>query len=181
MNVLIIEDEKRNFNRLRRLLQEIDYTINVDGPTASVDETADYLSSHTPDLILADIRLTDGLSFDALERTDVQSPVIFITAYDEYAIRAFKYNGIDYLLKPVDPDELAAAVDKARRMRRQATEDNMRQLIEQMRRGGYRWRERFLLPGGVIIGRVLVCLGVCFHVLFFTCLPAYSVVSELQV
>ena len=91
MNVLIIEDEKRNFNRLRRLLQ-----------------------------------------------------VIFITAYDEYAIRAFKYNGIDYLLKPVDPDELAAAVDKARRMRRQATEDNMRQLIEQMRRGGYRWRERFL-------------------------------------
>lgn len=147
MNVLIIEDEKRNFNRLRRLLQEIDYTINVDGPTASVDETADYLSSHTPDLILADIRLTDGLSFDALERTDVQSPVIFITAYDEYAIRAFKYNGIDYLLKPVDPDELAAAVDKARRMRRQATEDNMRQLIEQMRRGGYRWRERFLVAG----------------------------------
>lgn len=71
MNVLIIEDEKRNFNRLRRLLQEIDYTINVDGPTAGVDETADYLSSHTPDLILADIRLTDGLSFDALERTDV--------------------------------------------------------------------------------------------------------------
>lgn len=147
MNVLIIEDEKRNFNRLRRLLQEIDYTINVDGPTASVDETADYLSSHTPDLILADIRLTDGLSFDALERTDVQSPVIFITAYDEYAIRAFKYNGIDYLLKPVDPDELTAAVDKARRMRRQATEDNMRQLIEQMRRGGYRWRERFLVAG----------------------------------
>lgn len=146
MNVLIIEDEKRNFNRLRRLLQEIDYTINVDGPTASVDETADYLSSHTPDLILADIRLTDGLSFDTLERTDVQSPVIFITAYDEYAIRAFKYNGIDYLLKPVDPDELAA-VDKARRMRRQATEDNMRQLIEQMRRGGYRWRERFLVAG----------------------------------
>lgn len=88
MNVLIIEDEKRNFNRLRRLLQEIDYTINVDGPTAGVDETADYLLSHTPDLILADIRLTDGLSFDALERTDVQSPVIFITAYDEYAIRA---------------------------------------------------------------------------------------------
>ena len=80
-----------------------------------------------------------------------------------------------------DIDELTAAVDKARRMRRQATEDNMRQLIEQMRRGGYRWRERFLLPGGVIIGRVLVCLGVCFHVLFFTCLPAYSVVSELQV
>ena len=147
MNVLIIEDEKRNFNRLRRLLQEIDYTINVDGPTVGVDETADYLSSHTPDLILADIRLTDGLSFDALERTDVQSPVIFITAYDEYAIRAFKYNGIDYLLKPVDPDELAAAVDKARRMRRQATEDNMRQLIEQMRRGGYRWRERFLVAG----------------------------------
>lgn len=166
MNVLIIEDEKRNFNRLRRLLQEIDYTINVDGPTASVDETADYLSSHTPDLILADIRLTDGLNFDALERTDVQSPVIFITAYDEYAIRAFKYNGIDYLLKPVDPDELTAAVDKARRMRRQATEDNMRQLIEQMRRGGYRWRERFLLPGGVIIGRVLVRPGMCFHVLF---------------
>lgn len=169
MNVLIIEDEKRNFNRLRRLLQEIDYTINVDGPTAGVDETADYLSSHTPDLILADIRLTDGLSFDALERTDVQSPVIFITAYDEYAIRAFKYNGIDYLLKPVDPDELTAAVDKARRMRRQATEDNMRQLIEQMRlpvaralpvAGRRYYRARFSLSGRVF-SRVVFYLLAC--------------------
>lgn len=117
MNILIIEDEKRNYNRLKRLLEEIDYTLHIDGPTTSIVETVAYLQSHpAPDLILADIRLTDGLSFDALAQVNVQAPVIFTTAYDEYAIRAFKYNGIDYLLKPIDADELATALQRARKL-----------------------------------------------------------------
>lgn len=133
MNILIIEDEKRNFNRLKRLLEDIDYTFCIDGPTTSIAETIDYLRLHpAPDLILADIRLTDGLSFEALGQVQLPSPVIFTTAYDEYAIRAFKYNGIDYLLKPVDGDELAVAIDRARRVRSSATNENLRILIEQM-------------------------------------------------
>lgn len=149
MNILIIEDEKRNYNRLKRLLEEIDYTMHVDGPTASIAETVDYLqNSPAPDLILADIRLTDGLSFEAFNRVPLRSPVIFTTAYDEYAIRAFKYNGIDYLLKPVDGEELAAAIDRAKRMQSVAGNDSnsLRQLLEQMHRSRFRYRERFLLP-----------------------------------
>lgn len=147
MNILIIEDEKRNFNRLKRLLEDIDYTFCIDGPTTSIAETIDYLRLHpAPDLILADIRLTDGLSFEALGQVQLPSPVIFTTAYDEYAIRAFKYNGIDYLLKPVDGDELAVAIDRARRVRSSATNENLRILIEQMQQSRFRYRERFLLP-----------------------------------
>ena len=88
----------------------------------------------------------DGLSFDALGKVEVSAPVIFTTAYDEYAVRAFKYNGIDYLLKPVDADELASAVARAVKMRTSATDDNLRLLLEQMQRSSFRYRERFLLP-----------------------------------
>lgn len=102
MHILIIEDEKRNFNRLKRLLEEIDGTFRIDGPLASIVEAVEWLQAHpAPELIFADIRLSDGLSFDVLRRTAVPSPVIFTTAYDEYAIQAFKYNSFDYLLKPV--------------------------------------------------------------------------------
>ena len=113
MHILIIEDEKRNFNRLKRLLEEIDGTFRIDGPLASIVEAVEWLQAHpAPELIFADIRLSDGLSFDVLRRTAVPSPVIFTTAYDEYAIQAFKYNSFDYLLKPVKADELAAAMEK---------------------------------------------------------------------
>lgn len=148
MNILIIEDEKRNFNRLKRLLEEIDPTFRIDGPTASITETVDYLTRHAaPDLILADIRLTDGLSFDALSRVSVPSPIIFTTAYDEYALRAFKYNSIDYLMKPIDPEELSAAIEKVRRHQpAPSSDDTLRQLMEQLQRNSYKYRERFLLP-----------------------------------
>lgn len=97
MNILIIEDEKRNFNRLKKLLEEMDGTFRIDGPLASIVEAVEWLRTHpAPDLILADIRLSDGLSFDVLRQTTVPSPVIFTTAYDEYAIQAFKYNSFDY-------------------------------------------------------------------------------------
>ena len=107
MHILIIEDEKRNFNRLKRLLEEIDGTFRIDGPLASIVEAVEWLQAHpAPELIFADIRLSDGLSFDVLRRTAVPSPVIFTTAYDEYAIQAFKYNSFDYLLNPSRPTSL---------------------------------------------------------------------------
>ena len=86
MHILIIEDEKGNFNRLKRLLEEIDGTFRIDGPLASIVEAVEWLQAHpAPELIFADIRLSDGLSFDVLRRTAVPSPVIFTTAYDQYA------------------------------------------------------------------------------------------------
>ena len=148
MHILIIEDEKRNFNRLKRLLEEIDGTFRIDGPLASIVEAVEWLQAHpAPELIFADIRLSDGLSFDVLRRTAVPSPVIFTTAYDEYAIQAFKYNSFDYLLKPVKADELAAAMEKVRRASSPQTNgEEVRQLLEYMRQSNYRYRERFLLP-----------------------------------
>jgi len=149
MNILIIEDEKRNFNRLRRLLERLDTTCCIERPLASIAESVEWLHTHpAPDLILADIRLSDGLSFDALRQTDTASPVIFTTAYDEYAIQAFKFNSFDYLLKPVRSDELAAAINKVRRQcaAPSANGEELRQLLEYMRRSNYRYRERFLLP-----------------------------------
>lgn len=80
MNVLILEDEQRNFNRLRRQLEEIDTTFHVEGPLANIQESVEWLRTHpTPDLILADIRLSDGLSFDILRQTAIPSPIIFTT------------------------------------------------------------------------------------------------------
>lgn len=78
MNILILEDEQRNFNRLRRQLEEIDTTFHVEGPLANIQESVEWLRTHpTPDLILADIRLSDGLSFDVLRQTAIPSPIIF--------------------------------------------------------------------------------------------------------
>lgn len=148
MNILILEDEQRNFNRLRRQLEEIDTTFHVEGPLANIQESVEWLRTHpTPDLILADIRLSDGLSFDVLRQTAIPSPIIFTTAYDEYAIQAFKYNSFDYLLKPINSEELAEAINKVRRRTLSDTHgEDMRRLVEYMYRNNYRYSERFLLP-----------------------------------
>ncbi len=146
MNILIIEDEERNFNRLRRMLEKINPTFQICGPTTNIVETVEYLRSRpTPNLILADIRLSDGLSFEVFKQVQVSSPIIFTTAYDEYAVQAFKYNSIDYLLKPIDAGELAAAIEKATQ-RQIPAENGLGQLLELMQRNNYKFRERFLLP-----------------------------------
>lgn len=148
MNILILEDEQRNLNRLRRQLEEIDTTFHVEGPLANIQESVEWLRTHpTPDIILADIRLSDGLSFDVLRQTAIPSPIIFTTAYDEYALQAFKYNSFDYLLKPINSEELAEAINKVRRRTLSDTHgEDMRRLVEYMYRNNYRYRERFLLP-----------------------------------
>lgn len=97
MKILILEDEQRNAKRLIRLLNDIDRTFIVEGPLASIKETVEFFQSgKTTDLILADIRLTDGLSFEALKHAQATVPIIFTTAYDEYAVQAFKFNSFDY-------------------------------------------------------------------------------------
>lgn len=147
MNILILEDEKRNAMRLIRLLHEIDATFAIVGPFASVKEAVGFFrSGRMVDLILADIRLTDGLSFEALKYAPASVPVIFTTAYDEYAIQAFKFNSFDYLLKPLDVDELRAAVDKVSQAGKNNIGEDLRQLIELLQKNQFRYRERFLLP-----------------------------------
>lgn len=113
MNVLIIEDEKPAARLLQRKLQKIG--VNADTMLHSVEEAVEWFRNNAhPELIFLDIQLSDGLSFEIFDTVPISSAVIFTTAYDEYALRAFKLNSIDYLLKPIDEEELEAAVKKFR-------------------------------------------------------------------
>lgn len=118
MRILIIEDEERSFMRLRRLLLGVDETLEVDGPVTSVCETVEVLrnASDPHDIIFADIRLDDGDVFEAFLQVQPKAPVIFTTAYNEYALEAFRSNGIAYLQKPIVPQELTEAFGKARKL-----------------------------------------------------------------
>lgn len=146
-HILILEDEQRNANRLVRLLKEIVPEARIDGPLVTIEAAAEFLrKAPASDLILADIRLSDGFSFEALKEAPPAVPIIFTTAYDEYAVQAFKYNSFDYLLKPIDADELAAAIEKVGRSGRNTSDEPLRQLFEALQQGGCRYRERFLLP-----------------------------------
>lgn len=111
MNIIIIEDEKPSARRLTRMLASIGK--EVVATLYSVEESIQWFQENEhPDLILLDIQLSDGLSFEIFEQIEVKSAIIFTTAYDEYALKAFKLNSIDYLLKPIDKDELENAIVK---------------------------------------------------------------------
>lgn len=111
MQVLIIEDEKPSARRLQRMLDRLD--VQVDEMLHSVAESIEWFQNNPqPDLIFLDIQLSDGLSFEIFDEVEVTSAIIFTTAFDEYALQAFKLNSIDYLLKPIDEEELVTAVEK---------------------------------------------------------------------
>ena len=111
MNIIIIEDEKPAARLLERKIEKLGYSIIT--LLHSVEESLLWFQNNShPDLIFLDIQLSDGLSFEIFEQIDIKSAVIFTTAYDEYALRAFKLNSIDYLLKPIDEEELATAISK---------------------------------------------------------------------
>lgn len=111
MNVIIIEDEKPAARRLSRLLSDLN--VEVSTMLHSVEESIQWFENNRhPDLIFLDIQLSDGLSFEIFDTIEVKSAIIFTTAYDEYALQAFKLNSIDYLLKPIDDEDLATAVKK---------------------------------------------------------------------
>ncbi|MFT5823445.1 MAG: DNA-binding LytR/AlgR family response regulator [Crocinitomix sp.] len=119
MNIIIIEDETRAANRIKRLISEIDPTIDIVQTIESVALAIDYLKQNQPDLIISDIQLADGLSFEIYKSVSPTCPIIFTTAYDQYAIQAFETNGVDYLLKPIESDRLAKALDKVQKLKPQ--------------------------------------------------------------
>ncbi|MGE8556256.1 MAG: LytR/AlgR family response regulator transcription factor [Chryseobacterium jejuense] len=111
--ILIVEDERPNADRLKRLLQKLRPHIEILSVEDSITSTVNWLENNVvPDIIMMDVRLADGLSFEIFNKHEIKSAVIFTTAYDEYAVQAFKYNSIDYLLKPIEEDELDAALKR---------------------------------------------------------------------
>ena len=131
MKVIIIEDEKPSARRLKRILADLD--IEVCEMLHSVEESIEWFQSNQhPDLIFLDIQLSDGLSFEIFEEIPIKSAIIFTTAYDEYALKAFKLNSIDYLLKPIDEDELKIAVEKYKNNQYQKT--NLQVDVDEIRK-----------------------------------------------
>lgn len=119
MRLLIVEDETAAYESMVAILNDIDPEIEVLANTESVVQTIDWLRTHPePDLILMDIHLSDGSSFLIFEDITVETPIIFTTAYDDYAIEAFKLNSIDYLLKPIKPEDMERALHKFRKWTR---------------------------------------------------------------
>lgn len=144
-SILIIEDEKLNADRLKRLLKTVKPEAEVLTVLDSVSDSVTWFEENKqPDIVLMDVRLSDGVSFEILDKVKIGCPIIFTTAYDEYAVRAFKYNSIDYLLKPVELNELQAAFNKC-----EATPDNnqhpsLQGLLNYLQPKDF--RSRFLLP-----------------------------------
>lgn len=155
MNILIVEDEELAVKKLKKTLLSVDESANVVGETDSIRTTVDWLQNNTsPDLILMDIELNDGQSFEIFNHTEVKSPVIFITSYDEYALKAFKVNSVDYLLKPVQKEDLQNALEKFRQMKKIYTAEaepsiNLDSLVKQLQQKLQKeYRKRFLVKHG---------------------------------
>ncbi|HET9280014.1 MAG TPA: LytTR family DNA-binding domain-containing protein [Flavitalea sp.] len=121
MKILIVEDEELAVKKLQKTLVAVDEEAEVVAVTDSIKGTVDWLQNNSsPDLILMDIELADGQSFEIFNLVPIKTPVIFTTSYDEYALKAFKVNSIDYLLKPIQKEELQTAIDKYKQMKASA-------------------------------------------------------------
>ncbi|MEL6657814.1 MAG: LytTR family DNA-binding domain-containing protein [Bacteroidota bacterium] len=149
MKILIIEDEKHARNHLERMLLDLDPNIQITEKLGSVKKSVEYLQTKPEvDLIFLDIHLSDDLSFQIFEQVEVQIPIIFTTAYDQYAIRAFKVNSIDYLLKPIEAGDLNKALDKYRSYQPQYNMANLSQLVAQLKGEEKKYQERFIVSRG---------------------------------
>ncbi|SEL85119.1 LytR/AlgR family response regulator transcription factor [Parapedobacter koreensis] len=154
MNILVIEDERLAVEKLLQVLRKVRPTAQVIGVADSIAAAVAWLTANPgkPDLILMDIELADGQSFAIFDQVAVESPIIFVTSYDEYALKAFKVNSIDYLLKPIQQDDLKLALEKFDRTQA-IFKDNGRQqadiqkLIQELQKGtdATAYRKRFLV------------------------------------
>lgn len=148
MQVLIIEDEKRAAQRLVNLIAETDNTIKILNILQSVEESVNWFSENKqPDLIFLDIHLSDGLSFNIFNKVNISSPIIFTTAYDEYSLKAFELNSIDYLLKPIDKVKLERSLEKWKNFSRLSEDQNqeLKILLETIKSKNKIYKTRFLI------------------------------------
>jgi DNA-binding LytR/AlgR family response regulator len=144
MNVLIVEDEALAADRLEKMLMEITSDITVIAKLGSVKESVKWLMLNTADLIFLDIQLSDGLSFSIFDQVSIQTPVIFTTAYDQYAIKAFQLNSVSYLLKPIRKNDLAESLQKYKSLKAAFSID-FDSLLSAIQGSKPEYRKRFLI------------------------------------
>ena len=152
IGTLIIEDEAPAAKRLGKLLKEVEPSITILKTIESVSSAIKWFEQHPqPDLLMLDIQLADGLSFDIFKQVRIDSFVIFTTAYDEYAIKAFELNSIDYLLKPIDQSKLKKSINKFKRLHGEKTTIDIQAVIAAMDRGRRKYKQRFSVNVGTKI------------------------------
>lgn len=148
MNTIIIEDEVAAAGRLQKMIEALDSSIKIIEVIDNVEDAIIWLSNNsTPDLIFMDIKLSDGLCFEIFDEIEIDCPVIFTTAYEDYTLQAFKANGIEYLLKPIKQSELKDALDKFGRLKEHYVQIN-RALINSINKEKSKYRSRFLIKSG---------------------------------
>jgi len=151
IKVLIIEDEAPAFRRLQKILEELVPDIQIVDVIDSVEDTVKWMRHHElPDLIFMDIQLSDGISFEIFDQVSVTRPVVFTTAFDEYTLRAFKVNSIDYLLKPIKKEELQKSLDKFYLFHQVNTVSvpDFSALLKSIKLDSKRYKSRFLVKIG---------------------------------
>ncbi|MBX2928982.1 MAG: response regulator transcription factor [Saprospiraceae bacterium] len=157
MNAIIIEDENLSAQRLEGMLKKCDPDIQIVAILPSVADSVQWLRRHdAPDLVFMDIHLEDDLCFKIFELAPLTSPVIFTTAYDEYMIKAFKVNSVDYLLKPINAEELAAALDQFKALKAQFSKPDIDTLLQYIGRRNPEYKTRFMITVGAKIRSIEV-------------------------
>jgi two-component system, LytTR family, response regulator LytT len=145
MKIVIIEDEIAAARQLKFLLNQINIASKILATLESVEEAIQWFTTNqSPDLIFSDIQLADGISFEIYEQIKINAPIIFITAFDEYAIRAFKLNSVDYILKPLDADSLSFAIEKFQKQQL-VKQETFNELIRQQAFSQKSYRKSFLV------------------------------------
>lgn len=149
MNVIIIEDEQAAKNRLERMLNEIDLAIEIIHWFEDIESSVEYFQTKPSiDLVFMDIQLADGISFEIFKQTEVHIPIIFTTAYDEYALQAFKVNSIDYLLKPFQKEELEKSIEKLMNIQQNPSQQLLTNLLDDFVQPKQHYKKRFLFKLG---------------------------------
>ena len=147
MNVLIIENEKPAAEKLIRLLKKIDESITIVGILETVEGSVNWLQNNpSPNLILLDIQLDDGICFEIFETIKINVPIIFTTAYNEYVLKAFRVNSVDYLLKPIEETTLSQALDKFKSFHYQLQNNHFNSLYDELNK---QYKTRFLIKVGI--------------------------------
>lgn len=162
MKVLIVEDEQIAAKKLEKLLVSLNRNIEIVNKTKSVKETISWLAENSVDLIFLDIQLTDGISFSIFENLNINTPVIFTTAYDQYAIKAFELNSLSYLLKPVRKRDLEKALDKYDNLKSNLTPD-IQYLTDLIQNNEKAYKKRFLVQIGDKIHKIETKDISCFY------------------
>ncbi|MEO5593440.1 MAG: response regulator transcription factor [Chitinophagaceae bacterium] len=162
MKVLIIEDELHSASLLRHELKTAGTDMDIVAELGSVSDAVAWFQSHqSPDIIFMDIKLTDGYSFEIFDRVSINIPVIFTTAYDEFVMKAFEYNGIAYILKPVDAAKLKTAINRLKQLENHFIKNKIHQLVDQLHAPK---KQRIVIRKGTDFQTILLSDIACFYV-----------------